>query len=146
MVKKPSINGDRMIQSMELKILLKSWQTLHILTTVEIGQIISCKEWFVHLSVSLYHLGSLLNFVFQDMMVLLDLLGASDPSFYSYFSKTDKWYKRLVNAEDQLAKLRLMAQYSYGLDGYPKHRYFNPQSVYAGIEDDHVPFDKRGGH
>lgn len=76
----------------------------------------------------------------------MDLIGVSDPSFYNYFPQTDKWYKRLVNAEDQLASMQLLADYSYGLDGYPKQRYFNSQSVYAGIEDDHIPFLKRGNN
>lgn len=77
-------------------------------------------------------------------MVLLDLIGVSDPSFYNYFPQTDRWYKRLVNAEDQLAGMQLLADYSYGLDGYPKQRYFNLQSIHAGIEDDHIPFLQRG--
>jgi glutaminyl-peptide cyclotransferase len=85
-------------------------------------------------------------FIFKDVMVLLDLIGVSDPSFYSYFPQTDKWYKRLINAEDQLASMRLLADYSYGLDGYPKQRYFNHQSVHAGIEDDHIPFLQRGNY
>ncbi|XP_065339633.1 glutaminyl-peptide cyclotransferase isoform X1 [Cloeon dipterum] len=80
----------------------------------------------------------------MDMLLLLDLIGVEFPSFYNYFKDTDRWYKRLVNAEDKLANMRLLDQYRYGFDGYPKHRYFNSQSVYAGIEDDHIPFLKRG--
>jgi glutaminyl-peptide cyclotransferase len=78
------------------------------------------------------------------MLVLLDLIGVAHPSFYNYFQDTDRWYKRLVTAEDKLAELQLLKEYDYGLDGYPRHRYFNPQSVYAGVEDDHIPFQKRG--
>ncbi|XP_059470048.1 glutaminyl-peptide cyclotransferase-like isoform X2 [Neocloeon triangulifer] len=80
----------------------------------------------------------------MDMLVLLDLIGVEFPSFYNYFADTDRWYKHLVGAEDKLAKQRLLEQYNYGFDGYPKHRYFNPQSIYAGIEDDHIPFLRRG--
>jgi glutaminyl-peptide cyclotransferase len=78
------------------------------------------------------------------MLVLLDLIGAPDPKFYSYFRNTEKWYYLLVNAEKRLAESRLLARYSYGMNGYPQQKYFQERSQAAGIEDDHIPFMRRG--
>ena len=71
------------------------------------------------------------------MLILLDLLGAPDPYFYSYFSETYRWYLKLMEAEHALAKLRKFEGYSYG---NPQQRYFRRHSVHAYIEDDHIPF------
>ncbi|XP_015116520.1 glutaminyl-peptide cyclotransferase [Diachasma alloeum] len=75
-----------------------------------------------------------------DLLVLLDLLGASDPTFYNYFDNTEHWYSQLVTAERELAKLRLFDNYSYGK---PEQTYFQPYSIDGGVEDDHVPFMRR---
>lgn len=75
------------------------------------------------------------------MLVLLDLLGAPDPTFYNYFKNTEKWYSLLVNIENKLAELRKFESYTYGK---PAQRYFQPYSYEANIEDDHVPFLVRG--
>lgn len=72
--------------------------------------------------------------------MLLDLIGAPDPTFYNYFEDTVKWYSLLVEAEKSLGKMRKLERYSYGK---PEHIYFQPYSVQAGIEDDHIPFMKR---
>lgn len=48
----------------------------------------------------------------QDVLVLLDLLGAPDPVFFSYFSSTEKWYVRLAAAEQRLAELDKLEGYS----------------------------------
>lgn len=80
----------------------------------------------------------------MDVMVLLDLIGAPHPNFFSFFQNTEKWYNILVRAEKRLAENRLLTGYSYGMDGYPHHKYFQERSTYAGIEDDHVPFMERG--
>lgn len=72
-----------------------------------------------------------------DLLVLLDLIGAPDPTFYNYFSNTEKWYSILINAETKLASLRKFESYSYG---QPTQTYFQPYSVEAYIEDDHIPF------
>lgn len=45
-------------------------------------------------------------------MVLLDLLGAPDPVFFSYFQSTEKWYVRLAAAEQRLAELDQLEGYS----------------------------------
>ncbi|XP_015509165.2 glutaminyl-peptide cyclotransferase [Neodiprion lecontei] len=76
-----------------------------------------------------------------DVLVLLDLIGAPDPTFYNYFENTEKWYGMLINAERKLAAMRRLEKYSYE---NPEQTYFQPYSVRANIEDDHIPFLKRG--
>ncbi|XP_012543359.1 glutaminyl-peptide cyclotransferase isoform X2 [Monomorium pharaonis] len=76
----------------------------------------------------------------MDILVLLDLLGAPDPTFYNYFKNTEKWYSLLVNIEKKLAHMRKFESYSYGR---PEQRYFQPYSFEAHIEDDHIPFLKK---
>lgn len=75
-----------------------------------------------------------------DMLVLLDLLGAPDPTFYNYFKNTEKWYSVLIAAEDKLASLRKFESYSYG---HPTQKYFQAYSFDSHIEDDHIPFLQR---
>ena len=77
----------------------------------------------------------------QDILVLLDLLGAPDPTFYNYFKNTEKWYSLLVNIEKKLAYLRKFDSYSYDR---PEQRYFQPYSFDPHIEDDHIPFFQKG--
>ncbi|CAK9798047.1 Glutaminyl-peptide cyclotransferase [Anthophora quadrimaculata] len=72
-----------------------------------------------------------------DMLVLLDLIGAPDPTFYNYFGNTEKWYSLLIAIESKLASLNKLESYSYG-DAAQK--YFQPYSMEAHIEDDHIPF------
>jgi glutaminyl-peptide cyclotransferase len=81
-------------------------------------------------------------FVFwQDILVLLDLLGAPDPVFYSYFKETESWYRQMMAAERNLARLGQLVQYSVGKPG---QYYFQQMSRRGGIEDDHIPFLIRG--
>lgn len=68
-----------------------------------------------------------------DLLVLLDLLGTPDPKFYSYFSDTEKWYVRLAQAEERLAEMGQLRQYSRG---HPQQTYFAQRSLRAHIEDD----------
>ncbi|XP_076245540.1 glutaminyl-peptide cyclotransferase isoform X2 [Calliopsis andreniformis] len=75
-----------------------------------------------------------------DILILLDLLGAPDPTFYNYFSNTEKWYSLLMAIENKLSSLKKFESYSYG---QPAQRYFQPYSMEAGIEDDHIPFLRR---
>lgn len=80
-----------------------------------------------------------------DMLILLDLLGAPDPTFYSFFKNTEDWYARLVNTEQKLDDLRLLDRYqSSGTINRNPTRYFQSNSLNAQIEDDHVPFLRRG--
>lgn len=75
-----------------------------------------------------------------DMLVLLDLIGAADPTFYNYFTSTETWYYLLVSIENKLAASRKFLSYSYG---QPAQSYFQPYSMEAFIEDDHIPFLQR---
>ncbi|XP_046405043.1 glutaminyl-peptide cyclotransferase-like [Ischnura elegans] len=81
----------------------------------------------------------------MDLLVLLDLLGAPNPSFYSFFSDTQKWYNHLSSAEKRLRRLGHITDrpQSGTLSSHPPI-YFNEKSTYAGIEDDHIPFLRRG--
>ncbi|XP_033326831.1 glutaminyl-peptide cyclotransferase [Megalopta genalis] len=76
-----------------------------------------------------------------DILILLDLIGASDPTFYNYFSNTEKWYSLLVSIENRLAGSRKFSSYSYG---QPAQSYFQPYSMQVFIEDDHIPFLHKG--
>ncbi|GBP39890.1 Glutaminyl-peptide cyclotransferase [Eumeta japonica] len=77
---------------------------------------------------------------YPDMLVLLDLLGAPDPVFYSYMSATERWYVRLADAEQQLASLNQLKGYSRDK---AEQKYFRLASSNAYIEDDHIPFMRR---
>ncbi|XP_033211251.1 glutaminyl-peptide cyclotransferase-like [Belonocnema kinseyi] len=76
----------------------------------------------------------------MDLLVLLDLIGAPDPKFYSYFEDTERWYDLLLSAEGILEKLELLDKYSYG---QPQERYFQRYSIPTYVEDDHIPFLER---
>ncbi|KAL0840937.1 hypothetical protein ABMA28_014733 [Loxostege sticticalis] len=76
----------------------------------------------------------------MDVLVLLDLLGAPDPVFYSYFRSTEKWYVRIASAEQRLAELDQLENYSKGKQ---EQTYFRLSSSGAFIEDDHIPFLRR---
>jgi len=80
-----------------------------------------------------------------DLLVLLDLLGAPDPSFYSFFQNTESWYMRLQSVETRLAKMELLERYaSSGVAQYDPRRYFQSQAMRSSmIEDDHIPFLRR---
>lgn len=79
-----------------------------------------------------------------DMMVLLDLLGAPDPTFYSFFQNTEQWFSRLVQTEEKLDNASLLQRHQKsGTLRTNVSRYFQSRSVHAGIEDDHIPFLKR---
>lgn len=83
------------------------------------------------------------NFLHRiDMLFLLDLLGAPDPTFYSFFRETEHWYARLVQAEVKLGDLSLLDKYqtSGTIINRNPTRYFQSHSFNPGIEDDHIPF------
>ncbi|KOB69739.1 Uncharacterized protein OBRU01_16172 [Operophtera brumata] len=56
----------------------------------------------------------------MDVLVLLDLLGAPDPVFFSYFHSTEKWYVRLAAAEQRLAELDSLEGYSRTIENLNK--------------------------
>lgn len=79
-----------------------------------------------------------------DMMVLLDLLGAPNPTFYNFFDNTERWYSRLVKTEEKLENSSLLQRHQKsGTLRTNNSRYFQLRSVNAGIEDDHIPFLRR---
>ncbi|XP_046660872.1 glutaminyl-peptide cyclotransferase-like [Homalodisca vitripennis] len=69
----------------------------------------------------------------MDLLVLLDLLGAPRPTFFSYFKKTNKWYLQMVSAERRLTDLGLLKKKNNEV-------YFYKMHLTAHIEDDHIPF------
>ncbi|XP_031840537.2 glutaminyl-peptide cyclotransferase [Nomia melanderi] len=75
-----------------------------------------------------------------DLLVLLDLIGAPDPTFYNYFTNTEKWYSLLMTIENKLAGFKRFESYTYGK---PAQKYFQPYSMEAEIDDDHIPFLQR---
>lgn len=75
--------------------------------------------------------------------VLLDLLGAANPKIPSFFQNTHWAYKNMATIEDRMRKLGL-------LEAKPD-RPFLPESSKAAnqfgrghVEDDHIPFMRRG--
>lgn len=80
-----------------------------------------------------------------ELFLLLDLLGTPDPNFYSYFQNTNDDYSMLMSAESRLTEAgHLIKQGSSGVIRSQQQSYFQPHSVGMGIEDDHIPFLKRG--
>ncbi|XP_078097897.1 glutaminyl-peptide cyclotransferase-like [Mustelus asterias] len=74
----------------------------------------------------------------MDMFVLLDLLGVAKPVFLNHFKDTARWYNRLVGIEKRLHKLGLLQMHPLEVT------YFNGDTYYGPIEDDHVPFLRKG--
>lgn len=74
-----------------------------------------------------------------ELFVLLDLLGAELPNFYSFFPQTSSLFKRLLQIENKLNKLRLLEpQIPTAQTNYFQRR----QMIGNLISDDHVPFMK----
>lgn len=75
-----------------------------------------------------------------ELFVLLDLLGAAKPTFYSYFPDTDVYYARMMTIESELNSGRLMRSStpSRGTNFFKNRRSFGM------IEDDHIPFMRKG--
>lgn len=63
-------------------------------------------------------------------MVLLDLLGTPNPTFFSYISSGDKWYKHASDIEKRLRSANLMNTRGTS--------FFSPDFAGGGIEDDHI--------
>lgn len=85
------------------------------------------------------------NFLHKiDMLILLDLLGAPDPTFYSINPESLTWYLRLIKTENDIGKMNLLKNYAHsGVTSESSSKYFHQRSVQAGIEDDHIPFMRR---
>ncbi|XP_066229887.1 glutaminyl-peptide cyclotransferase-like protein isoform X5 [Saccopteryx leptura] len=73
-----------------------------------------------------------------ELFVLLDLLGAPHPTFYSHFPRTARWFHRLRSIEKRLHRLNL-------LQSHPQEvMYFQSGEPPGSVEDDHIPFLRRG--
>lgn len=66
-----------------------------------------------------------------DALVLLDLIGAANPTFYNYFRQTIPLFRRCVAIENALFASDMMCG---------THRQFIPRNSNARIGDDHEPF------
>ncbi|XP_074075368.1 glutaminyl-peptide cyclotransferase-like protein [Macrotis lagotis] len=73
-----------------------------------------------------------------EMFVLLDLLGARDPIIKSHFARTASWFQRLSSIEKRLHRLGLLASHPQEV------MYFQQGSPYGSVDDDHIPFLRRG--
>ncbi|XP_043853749.1 glutaminyl-peptide cyclotransferase-like protein isoform X2 [Dromiciops gliroides] len=73
-----------------------------------------------------------------EMFVLLDLLGAPDPVIKSHFPRTAPWFQRLSSIEKRLHQLGLLASHPQEV------MYFQQGPPYGAVDDDHVPFLRRG--
>lgn len=71
----------------------------------------------------------------MDLMVLLDLLGTTNPTFYSYISSGDKWFKHAADIEKRLRSANLLTTRG--------NSFFSSDFAPGGIEDDHIPFMQR---
>jgi len=69
-----------------------------------------------------------------DIFVLLDLLGAKGMQLSKLERTTSDWYDRLVHIERSLQRKNFIGGQNI----------FKDQFVPAGIEDDHIPFKRRG--
>ena len=74
-----------------------------------------------------------------QLLVLLDLIGASSPKFYNYFPNTRPLFGRLVDIEKKMNELDLLEKNRRG----KKSAYFSARQSFSYIEDDHVPFLRR---
>ncbi|XP_067901409.1 glutaminyl-peptide cyclotransferase-like [Heterodontus francisci] len=72
-----------------------------------------------------------------DLFVLLDLIGAPNPRFPSYFPNTARWHKRLQLIERRLHRLGLLN------DHQNEVKYFWSKMRSGHIDDDHKPFMQR---
>lgn len=78
----------------------------------------------------------LLNFSFQDLFVLLDLIGAQGSQFYSLFRNTNSQHRQLYGIERSLGRMGRLQSRNF--------QFQRRELPNAQIDDDHVPFLKRG--
>merc|ERR1719342_1811691 len=69
-----------------------------------------------------------------DLFVLLDLLGSGDMQISREESSTRRWFNRLVTIENNLKRNNLISGQNI----------FKNRAGGGGIEDDHIPFKRRG--
>lgn len=74
--------------------------------------------------------------IFQEFLMLLDLLGTKNPTFYNYFIETVDLYRSMLTAEKVLNETNCFTDYT--------KNYFLPMSANVRIDDDHIPFYEKG--
>lgn len=74
----------------------------------------------------------------MDLLVLLDLIGAANPTFPNFSPKTTRWFTRLQAIEQQLSELGLLKDHSL------ERKYFQNFGYGNIIQDDHIPFLRKG--
>lgn len=87
-----------------------------------------------------------------EHLVLLDLLGAKQPIIQSYYTSTAWLFDGMVAAEHRLGLLGLFNEQSTtnaeGGEWHTWSSFFKPRTSFehqsGGIQDDHIPFVKRG--
>lgn len=73
-----------------------------------------------------------------NLFILLDLLGASQTLILSHFPQTSFWFDQLITIEKRLHKMGLLHFHQ------TEQIYFSQDSSYMNVDDDHVPFLRRG--
>lgn len=73
---------------------------------------------------------------FQDLFVLLDLIGAQGSQFYSLFQNTNSQHRQLYGIERSLGRIGRLQSRNF--------QFQRRELPNAQIDDDHVPFLKRG--
>ena len=81
-----------------------------------------------------------------EHFILLDLLGARNPRIVSYFLRTGWLFDAMASSETRLAQIGAL---KYGNDAERRPSSFFVPRVgsgmnLGGVEDDHVPFLRRG--
>lgn len=79
-----------------------------------------------------------------NILVLLDLLGTPNPTFFSTNPESSLWYMRLVKAEKNLGKMNFLKNYAHpSFESKNSTRYFSARAIHSETEDDHLPFMRR---
>uniref|UniRef100_A0A8D0JVK5 Glutaminyl-peptide cyclotransferase n=1 Tax=Sus scrofa TaxID=9823 RepID=A0A8D0JVK5_PIG len=74
----------------------------------------------------------------KDLLILLDLIGAPNPTFPNFFPNSARWFDRLQAIEHELHVFGLLKDHSW------ERRYFQNYGYGGVIQDDHVPFLRKG--
>ncbi|XP_060025382.1 glutaminyl-peptide cyclotransferase isoform X5 [Lagenorhynchus albirostris] len=74
----------------------------------------------------------------KDLLILLDLIGAPNPTFPNFFPNTARWFHRLQAIEHELHELGLLKDHSW------ERQYFQNYGYGGVIQDDHIPFLRKG--
>ncbi|XP_026969169.1 glutaminyl-peptide cyclotransferase isoform X5 [Sagmatias obliquidens] len=74
----------------------------------------------------------------MDLLILLDLIGAPNPTFPNFFPNTARWFHRLQAIEHELHELGLLKDHSW------ERQYFQNYGYGGVIQDDHIPFLRKG--